>query len=123
MSADTVSIAASGSSVQKGETLDRISARHYGDSTKWRLIADANGIIDPLALRPGGLLAAYTPSIVQAQQIVQALDTARLFVQVETLETFYRPWHIENAAVRPVQQMVAHTAFMTFARLIAPRAG
>jgi tRNA (adenine57-N1/adenine58-N1)-methyltransferase len=77
----------------------------------------------PLALRPGGLLAAYTPSIVQAQQTVQALDAARLFVQVETLETFYRPWHIENAAVRPVQQMVAHTAFMTFARLIAPRAG
>ncbi len=42
--------------VQKGETLDRISARHYGDSTKWRLIAEANGITDPLALRPGAFL-------------------------------------------------------------------
>jgi LysM repeat protein len=42
--------------VQKGETLDRISARHYGDSTKWRLIAQANGIHDPLALRPGAVL-------------------------------------------------------------------
>jgi hypothetical protein len=42
--------------VQKGETLDRISARHYGDSTRWRLIAEANGIHDPLALRPGSLL-------------------------------------------------------------------
>jgi hypothetical protein len=42
--------------VQKGETLDRISARHYGDSTKWRLIAEANGINDPLALRPGAFL-------------------------------------------------------------------
>ena len=42
--------------VQKGETLDRISARHYGDSTRWRLIAEANGIHDPLALRPGALL-------------------------------------------------------------------
>lgn len=42
--------------VVKGETLDRISAKHYGDATSWRLIAEANGITDPLALRPGSLL-------------------------------------------------------------------
>lgn len=42
--------------VQPGETLDRISARYYGDSTKWRLLAGANGIEDPLAVRPGSLL-------------------------------------------------------------------
>jgi hypothetical protein len=43
--------------VQPGETLDRIAAMHLGDSTRWRAIADANGITDPLALRPGSLLA------------------------------------------------------------------
>jgi hypothetical protein len=43
--------------VQKGETLDRISARHYRDATKWRIIADANGITDPLALKPGSVLS------------------------------------------------------------------
>jgi hypothetical protein len=43
--------------VTKGETLDRISAAHYGDSTQWRIIAEANGITDPLALKPGSLLA------------------------------------------------------------------
>jgi len=43
--------------VQRGETLDRISARHYKDSTKWRLIAEANGITDPLALKPGSILS------------------------------------------------------------------
>lgn len=42
--------------IQKGETLDRIAARHYGDSTRWRMIAEANGIHDPLALRPGAFL-------------------------------------------------------------------
>jgi hypothetical protein len=42
--------------IQPGETLDRISAAHYGDSTRWRAIADANTIEDPLALRPGTLL-------------------------------------------------------------------
>lgn len=39
-----------------GETLDRLAATHYADSTRWRLIADANNIIDPLALTPGTLI-------------------------------------------------------------------
>lgn len=43
--------------VQPGETLDRIAAKHYGTSTPWRDIAAANGIDDPLDLRPGTLLA------------------------------------------------------------------
>jgi hypothetical protein len=43
--------------VQPGETLDRISARYYGDSTRWRELAAANGVEDPLALRPGLLLS------------------------------------------------------------------
>jgi hypothetical protein len=43
--------------VQPGETLDRISALHLGDSTRWRSIAEVNELEDPLALRPGALLA------------------------------------------------------------------
>ena len=43
--------------VHPGETLDRIAAAHYGDSTRWRAIADANGIEDPLSIRPGTVLA------------------------------------------------------------------
>jgi predicted Zn-dependent protease len=43
--------------VSPGETLDRIAARHYGDATRWRDIAAANRIEDPLALRPGSVLA------------------------------------------------------------------
>lgn len=43
--------------VQPGETLDRISARYYGDSTQWRRLAAANAVEDPLALRPGTLLS------------------------------------------------------------------
>jgi len=43
--------------VRVGDSLDRISARYYGDSTRWRTIASANGLHDPLALKPGTLLA------------------------------------------------------------------
>ena len=43
--------------IQRGETLDRISARYYGDATRWRSLATANNIEDPLAIRPGSLLS------------------------------------------------------------------
>jgi Contractile injection system tube protein/LysM domain len=43
--------------VQPGETLDRIAATYYGSPTSWRSIADLNGIEDPMALRPGRILA------------------------------------------------------------------
>jgi len=43
--------------VQVGDTLDRIAARYYGDSTRWRDIASINGIADPLDLAPGRLLS------------------------------------------------------------------
>jgi nucleoid-associated protein YgaU len=43
--------------VQPGETLDRISAHYYGDATRWRALAIANGLEDPLGIRPGLVLA------------------------------------------------------------------
>jgi hypothetical protein len=43
--------------IEVGDTLDRIASRYYGDATKWRSIADANGIGDPLDLAPGRFLA------------------------------------------------------------------
>jgi tRNA (adenine57-N1/adenine58-N1)-methyltransferase len=70
------------------------------------------------ALRPGGFLCAYTPSTTQVQTTVQALR-ARGFGDIETLETLYRPWHVQGQSVRPVQQMVGHTGFLTFARRLA----
>lgn len=42
--------------LQGGETLDRIAAHHYGDHAQWRLIAEANGVVDPLRLEPGTAL-------------------------------------------------------------------
>lgn len=43
--------------VQAGETLDRIAAQYYGDSTRWRTLAEANAIADPLAVKPGAVIA------------------------------------------------------------------
>jgi tRNA (adenine57-N1/adenine58-N1)-methyltransferase len=70
------------------------------------------------ALRPGGLLVAYTPTIVQAVQLRETLDSSR-FALAETLEVLHRSWHIEGQSVRPDHRMVAHTGFLTAARLLA----
>jgi tRNA (adenine57-N1/adenine58-N1)-methyltransferase len=70
------------------------------------------------ALRPGGLLVAYTPTIVQAVQLRETLDSSR-FALAETLEVLHRSWHIEGQSVRPDHRMVAHTGFLTAVRLLA----
>ena len=70
------------------------------------------------ALHPGGILVAYTPSILQARQLREALaDSA--FGMEETLEVLNRSWHIEGQSVRPDHRMVAHTGFLTHARLLS----
>jgi len=78
----------------------------------WRVVPHAEK-----ALRPGGILVAYTPSIVQVTSLREALaDSA--FDLAETIEVLQRSWHVERAAVRPDHRMVAHTGFLTHARLL-----
>jgi tRNA (adenine57-N1/adenine58-N1)-methyltransferase len=80
----------------------------------WRVVPHA-----AKALHPGGILVAYTPSIVQASQLREAL-AGNGFEMAETLEVLNRTWHVDGAAVRPDHRMVAHTGFLTHARLLAP---
>ncbi|MDG2427830.1 MAG: tRNA (adenine-N1)-methyltransferase [Acidimicrobiales bacterium] len=69
------------------------------------------------ALLSGGIIVAYTPSIVQATRFRTALDENG-FSFAETVEVLNRTWHIDGDAVRPDHRMVAHTAFLTHARLL-----
>lgn len=84
----------------------------------WRVLPHLAG-----RLRPGGLVCAYTPSVTQASQLVEALRAAGRFQQVEVQEVLLRGWHMRGAAVRPIQQMVGHTGFLTVARFVAEGAG
>ncbi|MEQ8718209.1 MAG: tRNA (adenine-N1)-methyltransferase [Acidimicrobiales bacterium] len=68
-----------------------------------------------VALRPGGILVGYTPSITQAVTLREALAD-RGFARAETLEVLNRTWHIDGQSVRPDHRMVAHTGFLTHAR-------
>jgi tRNA (adenine57-N1/adenine58-N1)-methyltransferase len=76
----------------------------------WRVVPHASE-----ALRPGGLLVAYLPTVGQVSQLREAL-AAGPFVQAETVEVLVRSWHVEGRSVRPDHRMVGHTGFLTSAR-------
>jgi tRNA (adenine57-N1/adenine58-N1)-methyltransferase len=69
------------------------------------------------ALRPGGILLAYLPTINQTAHLRAALDQAP-FALAETVEVLRRTWHVEARSVRPDHRMVAHTGFLTTARRV-----
>ena len=70
------------------------------------------------ALRPGGILCAYTPSIIQVSRLSEALADSPFGLH-ETVEVLQRSWHVVGSAVRPDHRMVAHTGFLTTGRLLA----
>jgi len=72
------------------------------------------------ALRPGGILLAYLPTINQTALLRQSLDAEGSgFGLSETQEIIRRTWHVEARSVRPDHRMVGHTGFLTTARRLA----
>ena len=69
------------------------------------------------ALRPGGILVAYNPSIIQVSQLREVLATKQ-WNGTRSLEVLHRGWYVEGSAVRPDHRMVAHTGFLTVARFL-----
>jgi tRNA (adenine57-N1/adenine58-N1)-methyltransferase len=78
----------------------------------WRVVKHAT-----VALRPGGILVSYLPTIGQVARLREELDDSP-FGLAESLEVLQRSWHVEGQSVRPDHRMVAHTGFLTAARLL-----
>lgn len=81
----------------------------------WRVVKHAES-----ALRPGGILVSYLPTIGQVAQLREVLDGSA-FGMAETIEVLQRSWHVQGQSVRPDHRMVAHTGFLTSARLLSDR--
>ncbi len=71
------------------------------------------------ALKPGGILLSYLPTVIQVKSLVDALRSDKRFACIETMETLMRFWHIKGMSVRPQHRMIAHTGFLTSARRLA----
>ncbi|MFV1989516.1 MAG: tRNA (adenine-N1)-methyltransferase [Acidimicrobiales bacterium] len=76
----------------------------------WRVVEEVQDV-----LVSGGILLAYTPSILQAAELSEKLATSG-YRMCETVEILQRGWHIKAQAVRPDHRMVAHTGFLTYGR-------
>jgi len=78
----------------------------------WRVVKHAEA-----ALRPGGIVLAYLPTIGQVARLREEL-AGSAFGMAQSLEVMQRGWHVDGQSVRPDHRMVAHTGFLTAARLL-----
>ncbi len=79
----------------------------------WRVVKHAEQ-----AMHTGGIMLAYLPTIGQVARLREEL-AGSTFGMIETLEVLQRTWHVDGQSVRPDHRMVAHTGFLTHARLLA----
>lgn len=116
--------------------------QYHGDAPNWILkLADINDgveehdldrmildIAEPwtllptaaTALRPGAVLVAYVPTVLQVKQFVDQARTGG-FGAVRAMETLLRFWHVQGLSIRPEHRMIGHTGFIITARRLAPR--
>jgi tRNA (adenine57-N1/adenine58-N1)-methyltransferase len=116
-------------------------ARYFGPAPNWRVkVGDvalelAEDNVDRLvldlpepwrvlerawtALRPGGGLLCYLPTVLQVKSLVDALRQDQRFACIEVSESLMRFWHFKGLSARPQHRMVAHTGFLTSARRLA----
>lgn len=71
-------------------------------------------------LLPGGVFLCYVATTTQLSNIAEAIKNSGNFTEPESSELIVRGWHHEGLAVRPQHRMIGHTAFLIFARRLAP---
>jgi tRNA (adenine57-N1/adenine58-N1)-methyltransferase catalytic subunit len=105
-------------SIKVANVLDGIEERDVDRMTidiaePWHLLPAAAA-----ALRSGGLLLGYLPTVLQVKQLVDSLRAHGGFAAVQSFETLLRFWHVKNLSIRPEHRMVAHTGFIVVARRV-----
>jgi tRNA (adenine57-N1/adenine58-N1)-methyltransferase catalytic subunit len=74
------------------------------------------------ALVAGGVLMIYVATVTQLSKAVEALRAQQCWTEPRAWETMQRGWNVVGLAVRPQHNMRGHTAFLVFARKLAPGA-
>ena len=79
----------------------------------WKAITNAKK-----ALKVGGFLVSYSPSIPQTMDFVNEIHKNTNFVHVKTSEIIEREWEVEERKVRPKSRGIGHSGFISFCRRI-----
>jgi tRNA (adenine57-N1/adenine58-N1)-methyltransferase len=61
-------------------------------------------------------------TVTQLSKVVEALRAQQCWTEPRAWETMQRGWNVVGLAVRPQHNMRGHTAFLVFARKLAPGA-
>jgi tRNA (adenine57-N1/adenine58-N1)-methyltransferase len=70
------------------------------------------------ALKAGGFLVSYSPSVPQVADFVNELRKNKSFVYLKTSEIVEREWEVEERKVRPKSSGIGHSGFLSFARKV-----
>ncbi|MGQ9721960.1 MAG: tRNA (adenine-N1)-methyltransferase [Candidatus Jordarchaeum sp.] len=98
--------------ILEGIEEENIDAVVLDMATPWLAVKLAHN-----ALVGGGHFCSYTPTIEQAQKTVKELKNEN-FIDIRTQECMVRDIIVEEGKTRPETRMIAHTAYITFARKI-----
>lgn len=79
----------------------------------WRAIEAAAD-----ALKVGGFLVSYSPTIPQVADFVAAVGKHQGFINLKTTEIIERHWEVSDRKVRPKSAAIGHSGFISFARKI-----
>jgi len=70
------------------------------------------------ALKAGGFIVSYSPTIPQVSDFVTAAAKNKNFLHIKTIEIIQREWEFNERIVRPKSQPIGHSGFLTFVRKV-----
>ncbi|MBW2975533.1 methyltransferase domain-containing protein [Candidatus Woesearchaeota archaeon] len=70
------------------------------------------------ALKTGGFLVSYSPTIPQVIDFISGINKDKGLVHLKTMELIERDWEVEERKVRPKTTQTVHTGFLSFVRRV-----
>ena len=70
------------------------------------------------ALKVGGFLVSYSPTIPQVSDFVEAVRKSDKLIFLRTIEIIQREWDVDGRKLRPKTQRIGHSGFISFVRKI-----
>ncbi len=71
------------------------------------------------ALKIGGFLISYSPTIPQVMDFVNTMSNNPRFIFLKAIEIIERNWEVYGRKVRPKSAGIGHSGFLTFVRKIS----
>lgn len=70
------------------------------------------------ALKHGGFLVAYSPTVPQISDFVEAVRSHEAYSYIRTIEIIERDWEFQQRKIRPKSQAIGHSGFLSFVRRV-----